>query len=169
MQILGKMLGRTAAEPRLELPKPPTLAELLAAADRIDALVRDSAAPGPVSSRVLRVTQVVRQTLPRLDQLGSGSPQAFSVMATVTDYLPEAIEGYLRLPREWANSRPVDAGRSSLMVLIDQLDLLAGTMDRVFDAACREDAAALVAHGQFLQEKFGSPGGGGLSLPEGDE
>ena len=47
------------------------------------------------------------------------------------------------------------------MVLIDQLDLLGATMDQVFDAVCRADAAALVAHGRFLAEKFGTRVGGG--------
>ena len=82
-------------------------------------------------------------------------------MATATDYLPEAVGGYLRLPRQFADSRPVDRGKSSLMVLIDQLDLLAATMDKVFDAVCRADADALVAHGRFLAEKFGSASTGG--------
>ncbi len=76
-------------------------------------------------------------------------------MATATDYLPEAIGGYLRLPRQWADSRPVDRGKTSLMMLIDQLDLLGATMDKVFDAVNRADAAALIAHGRFLEEKFG--------------
>jgi hypothetical protein len=51
------------------------------------------------------------------------------------------------------------------MILIDQLDLLAATMDKVFDAVCRADADALVAHGRFLAEKFGTAStGGALSL-----
>ena len=61
----------------------------------------------------------------------------------------------------WFHYRPVDRGKTSLMVLIDQLDLLGATMDQVFDAVCREDAQALVVHGRFLQEKFGSAAGGG--------
>ena len=69
----------------------------------------------------------MRDTIPRLPSLGSGSPQAYSVMATATDYLPEAVGGYLRLPRQFADNRPVDNGKSSLMVLIDQLDLLGVT------------------------------------------
>ena len=37
--------------------------------------------------------------------------------------------------------------------------------DKVFDAVCRADAAALVAHGRFLAEKFGTAStGGALSL-----
>ncbi len=157
--------GRPEPAPRLALPAPPTAADLLAAVDRVEAMVADAAVPAPVASRVARVTRTVRQTIPRLDRLGTGSLDAYSVMATATDYLPEAVGGYLRLPRDWANSRPVDQGRTSLMVLIDQLDLLARTMDQVFDAVNRSDAAALVAHGRFLAEKFG-PGstGGALGL-----
>jgi hypothetical protein len=41
------------------------------------------------------------------------------------------------------------------MVLVDQLDLLNATMDKLLDAANRRDAEALVAHGKFLAEKFG--------------
>ena len=111
--------------------------------------------PAPVQSRVKRVTHVVRQTMPRLRNLGLGSPQAYSVMATATDYLPEAIGSYLRLPRDWADSRPIESGKTSLMLLIDQLDLLSATMDRIFDAVVRVDADALIAHGRFLQDKFG--------------
>ncbi len=160
------LLGRFAKPPqpeRLVLPAPPTVAQLQAALTEVDALALAKDLPPVVVTRVTRVTTLVRETIPRLDQLTQGSSQTYSVMATATDYLPEALEGYLRLPRDWANSRPVDAGRTSLMVLIDQLDLLAHTMGQIFDAACRADAAALVAHGQFLAEKFAAPSR--LSVP----
>jgi hypothetical protein len=47
------------------------------------------------------------------------------------------------------------------MLLIDQLDLLGATMDKIFDAVVRVDADALIAHGRFLQEKFGHASTGG--------
>ena len=162
--LLARLTGRRRTVPehdRLVLPPVPTGADLLASVERVEALVADGAVPAPVASRVARVTRVVREAIPRMDRLGAGSEQAYVVMATATDYLPEALGGYLRLPRDWANSRPVDNGRSSLMVLIDQLDLLARTMDQVLDAVNRSDAAALVAHGRFLAEKFGPAQGGG--------
>ena len=112
-------------------------------------------------SRLLRVTGIVRETIPRLDRVGVSSLQGYSVMATATDYLPEALGGYLRLPRHWADTRPVDRGKTSLMILVDQLDLLAATMDKVFDAINRADAEALVVHGRFLQEKVGHASTGG--------
>ena len=79
-------------------------------------------------------------------------------MATATSYLPEAVGGYLRLPREWADTRPVANGKTSLMVLCDQLDLLGYKMDEVYDAVCKADADALIIHGEFLKAKFASSG-----------
>lgn len=153
--------GSEPAPPRLVVPPAPTEDDLLGALDRTEALVAGGAVPAPVASRVRRVSGTVRQTLPRLRNLGLGSPEAYSVMATATDYLPEALGAYTRLPRQWADSRPVEDGKTSLMLLIDQLDLLAATMEKVFDAVVRVDADALVAHGRFLQAKFGHASSGG--------
>src|ERR1035437_4465311 len=154
--LFARMTGRRREPERPDLPRVPTSDDLLAALDGVAAMVTHGAVPAPVASRVSRVSRTVRDTIPRLSNLGSGSLQAYNVMATATDYLPEAMRGYLRLPRQFADSRPVDHGKTSLMILIDQLDLLGATMDKVFDAVCRADADALVAHGRFLAEKFGS-------------
>jgi hypothetical protein len=112
--------------------------------------------PPTVAARVERIAATVRVTMPRLGQLGLGSQQAYTVVATATSYLPEAVGAYLRLPRAWADKRAVSGGKTSLMVLCDQLDLLAFKMDEIFDAICRADADALIAHGRFLAEKFGT-------------
>lgn len=146
-------------------PGPPTTEQLLGGLDAVEAQARDGKVPGVVLSRLLRVTRVVRQTIPRLETLGLGSAQGYSVMATTTDYLPVAIGNYLRLPRDWADTRPIANGKSSVMLLVDQLDLLGTTMDKVYDAVCRADAEAIIVHGAFLEEKFGhSSSGGSLGL-----
>jgi hypothetical protein len=161
----GKLTGRPdPARPQPvapAVPAAPTEADILHALDRAVAMVGGGAVPAPVSSRVKRVAETVRQTMPRLRNLGLGSPEAYSVMATATDYLPEAIRGYTRLPRQWADSRPIENGKTSLMLLIDQLDLLGATMEEIFDAVVRVDANALIVHGRFLQEKFGHTATGG--------
>jgi hypothetical protein len=164
-ELFARMTGRRREPERPELPRVPTSDDLLAALDGVETMVARGVVPAPVVSRVSRVARTVRDTIPRLSNLGAGSLQAYNVMATATDYLPEAIGGYLRLPRQFADNRPVDHGKTSLMILIDQLDLLGATMDKVFDAVCRADADALVAHGRFLAEKFGNASSGGaLSL-----
>jgi hypothetical protein len=165
--LTDRLLGRRRApqEERLVLPPVRTSAQLIADLDAFEAGL-DNRVPAAVEARVAKVTGIVRETIPRLDQLGAGSYQAHSVVATATSYLPEAVGAYLRLPRSWADSRPVSGGKTSLMVLCDQLDLLGYKMGEVFDAVCRADAAALVAHGAFLAEKFGS--GSGLDLGAAD-
>ena len=47
------------------------------------------------------------------------------------------------------------------MILIDQLELLSSTMTKMLDAANRADAQALIAHGKFLEAKFGASSTGG--------
>ncbi|MBP2415763.1 hypothetical protein ACFFOM_00700 [Microlunatus capsulatus] len=136
-------------------PRTPTAEDIGAALDGVEQLVAGGAVPPLVQSRVRRVVGTVRDTVPRLRNLGPGSAQAYSVVATATDYLPQALSNYTRLPRAWADSRPIEGGKTSLLLLVDQLDLLAATMDQVLDAVVRVDADALIAHGRFLQEKFG--------------
>jgi len=150
----------------------PTEDDIVASLARVEAMLADGTAPAVVRSRVARIDRTIRETLPKLPQLGWGSSDAYAVVATATDYLPEAVGGYLRLPRDWANSRPIEGGKTALMVLIDQLELLSSTMTKMLDAANRADAQALIAHGRFLEAKFGHSSTGGTlgagtgSLPD---
>jgi cell division septation protein DedD len=158
MGFWDRVLGREEQpEPTAqdEVATAPTAVDINAALDNVDRLVADAAVPSVVRARALAVAATVRKTLPRLDLLGLGSYDSYSVVATATDYLPEAIGAYLRLPRDWADSRPVDGGKTSLLLLVDQLDLLSVTMDAIYDAANTTDAAALVTQGRFLTERFG--------------
>lgn len=168
--LLDRMLGRTpnTSDDRLALPAPPTADEVYAALDDTEQLLTSRALPSVVTARGQRVVDTVRDTVPRLQRL-SGSELGYTIIATATDYLPEAIGGYQRLPRRYADTRPVDGAKTSLMVLVDQLDLLGLTMDKVFDAVFRDDARELVAQGRFIAEKFGSAGAGGALRIEQDE
>jgi hypothetical protein len=154
--------GRTEeVEQTLSIPAPPTTEQIVTSVDAV--LERASGkAPAAVTARVQRVAETVHEMAPRLDRLGAGSQQAHTVVATATSYLPEAVDAYLRLPRDFADRRVVDRGKTSLMILCDQLDLLGATIDKISDAVSRADAVALVAHGRFLEEKFGTSG---LTLP----
>lgn len=142
--------------PPTVLPKPPGEPEILASLGRVDELLAQAAASPLVRTRVTRIDRTIRAILPRLSTLGVGSADAYAVVATATDYLPESVAAYLRLPRDWADTRPIDGGRTALMVLVDQLELLRSSMDRMLDAAVQADAQALIAQGRFLEAKFGS-------------
>ena len=152
--MIGRLAGRSPApETTIELPAPPTSAEILASVERVEQQI-EGRVPPAVTARVHRITGTVEEMVPRLDRLGGGSQQAHTVVATATSYLPEAVGAYLRLPRDFADRRVVAQGKTSLMLLCDQLDLLGVTLDKISDAVSRADAAALVAHGAFLADKF---------------
>ena len=153
---LGHAVGWLLSRRTERSPAPPVDddAEILAALARFQAQIKGRV-PAAVDARVARVASRVSDCIPRLSQLGPMNAQAHAVLRTATSYLPEAVAGYLRLPRDFADNRPVQNGKTSLVVLCDQLDLLAAKMDEVFDAVCRADADALIAHGRFLAEKFG--------------
>ena len=154
MSWFARLLGRRQEPETPEVAPAPTTADIVASAHQVEQQIAGKV-PAAVTARVLRITRTVDDMAPRLDRLGAGSQQAHTVVATATSYLPEAVGGYLRLPRDFADRRVVSKGKTSLMVLCDQLDLLGVTLDKISDAVSREDANALVAHGAFLAEKFG--------------
>ena len=125
-------------------------------------MVAGGAVPAPVSSRVKRVAETIRQTLAQAAEsrawqpgrvLGHGNGHRLSTGGDPWLHQAAAAVG---------GSRPIENGKTSLMLLIDQLDLLGATMDEIFDAVVRVDADALIAHGRFLQEKFGQASTGGM-------
>ena len=165
MSWLSRLFGRSPGAPPEPAPPPaPTSAEIVESVRGVEAQIAGRV-PAAVTARVHGIARTVEEMAPRLDRFGVGSRQAHTVVATATSYLPEAVGGYLRLPRDFADRRVVSRGKTSLMVLCDQLDLLGVTLDKISDAVSREDAQALVVHGQFLAEKFGT--GSALQLDPG--
>lgn len=143
-----------------QTPEPAPAAPALQTGDGILSAVRATEerirgkVPLLVQARVRRVGLVVEEMAPRLDRLGTGTQQAHTVVATATSYLPEAVDAYLRLPRDFADHRAVSRGKTALMLVVDQLDLLARSLQQISDAVSRQDAQALIVHGAFLAEKF---------------
>jgi hypothetical protein len=111
--------------------------------------------PDDVLAAVGRVHARLREVLERADALPPGSPDAFVVERTALDYLPAALESYLNLPRGYANRVQVSAGRTPRQVLLDQLALLEAKLGEVLDAVARGDTDRLLAHGRFLEDRFG--------------
>lgn len=157
MSWWSQLRRKLAGEPELpalpDLPPPPTGEEILASVQQVRGRVVGRVPP-MVAARVERIARTVADMVPRLDRLGMGSQQAHTVVSTATSYLPEAVDAYLRLPRDFADRRVVADGKTSLMLLVEQLDLLGATLTKISDAVSRQDANALIAHGAFLEQKF---------------
>jgi hypothetical protein len=79
-----------------------------------------------------------------------------------TRYLPDTLRAYLVLPADWAADVPVDGSRTATDLLREQVATLEDVARRVRDATVAGDAAALLANGRFLAERF--PAGSALDL-----
>ena len=82
----------------------------------------------------------------------AGQPAGVPVIATATDYLPEAVGGYLRLPREWADT-PAGRRRQDLADGADRPARPARRRrwTRSSTRSTGPTPQALVAHGRFLE------------------
>jgi hypothetical protein len=107
--------------------------------------------PPAITIRIQRIELTIRsEILPRLDCLPLGAPELYLVERTARDFLPTAVETYLRLPGGYATSR----GATAYQVLVDQLELLDAQMRRVAEVVHRADMDRLLAHRRFLEDRF---------------
>jgi len=111
--------------------------------------------PEDIMTKVSGIADTIEGILPRVGQLDSGSPELFVLQRTATDYLPTALETYINLPRAYATVHPISGRKTAKQVLADQLDLLQAQMSGISDAVNKNDTDKLLAHGRFLEEKFG--------------
>ena len=120
--------------------------------------------PSRVDAKVSTISRTIKDVLPRADKLGDGSPGKYVLYMCATDYLPTTLQAYLELPRAYADAHVVADGKTSLDLLVDQLDLLEKEVNEIAANVNRADTDKLLANGRFLEEKFGShpldPGNG---------
>jgi len=112
--------------------------------------------PDDVFGQVVAIHASIRDVLARRETLPPGSPDAYIVEQTVRDYLPTALESYLRLPRAYANRVVVSDGRTARQILADQLATIDREMRNIVIAVARGDTDRLLAHERFLADRFGS-------------
>ena len=113
--------------------------------------------PPEVIIRIQRIELIMRtRVLPGMDRLAPGSLELYLVERTARDYLPTAVERYLRLPRDYVSAQAGSRGATPLQVLLDELHLLEAQMGRVADIVQRADMDRLLAHRRFLRDRFGA-------------
>jgi hypothetical protein len=111
--------------------------------------------PPEILTRMQRIELTIRtEILPHLDCLPLGAPELYLIERTVSDYLPTAINAYLRLPNGYVSSQPGSHGRAAVAVLAEELDFLDAEMRQVAEVVHRTDMDRLLAHKRFLIDRF---------------
>ena len=112
--------------------------------------------PPVVIERIQQIELTIRsEILPSIDHLPPGSLELYLIERTARDYLPAALDAYLRLPSDYVCLQPGSRDRAALDVLLEELSLLDVEMRRIADLVHRRDMDRLLAHRRFLNDRFG--------------
>ncbi len=122
--------------------------------------------PDDLASKVDAVQTTITEMLPLVNGAAVGRDELFAIERTVTDYLPTTLNAYLRLPRRYADTKPIQDGKTAHDMLGEQLDLIDSKMRDISDALARDDAARLLAQSRFLEDRFGKHDDLSLPSPE---
>ena len=105
--------------------------------------------PGVAVVRARRVTDLLQAIIDTSDARPLEIHALLSLKGIVNDYLPTTLRSFLAV-----DERTVDTGNPTRL-LVEQLDILHTSAERVLGAVRSQDADALVTQGNFLQAKFG--------------
>jgi len=117
----------------------------------------DAARPNvtePVQEEIDRVVAAIEAVLASWDDADIGREAAYTVRATIEDYLPDTLERYLKLPRHFATTRQTRGEKTPRDLVIEQLHILSDEIYKIADEINAENAADLAAHSRFLEERF---------------
>ena len=140
---------------------PPPVAPPLPTADDVRRELADllGSMVGVVSPDVLARFETVHRRmlamLPRMGQLEGTSQDLFILHRTASDYLPTAVRSYLSVARSGGAEQALPDGRTPRQAVLEQLDLIDSRLADIGDALDRSDLDRLLAHGRFLEARFG--------------
>jgi hypothetical protein len=136
-------------------PSVPPSAQITA---HLNALVARTAklVPANVLGIVQSIVRSLETILPMLDRENAAvsGADAFTIRQTALHYLPDTIAAYFKLAPEIRTTQPLADGRTAREHLIEQLTVLDNEMKAIVKNLAANDAAALLANGEFLRERF---------------
>jgi hypothetical protein len=109
-----------------------------------------------VMAAVEDVARSIKLTLPTegAPAMSAIDPNVMLIRQTALNYLPQALDAYLALPRMYAERIPVQDGHTARDVLIAQLQLISQKMRETSEDMYHYDADRLLSNARFLQERF---------------
>lgn len=114
--------------------------------------------PPSVQMKIGQIRRKVDAILQYSAEFPVGSEDLYLVEHTATDYLPQTLDAYLRLPPASHNQPVEPGGRTAWEELWSQLNLMERKLDDVAADLKRKNADQLLANGKFLEERFRAPG-----------
>lgn len=112
--------------------------------------------PTALYQKVLHISETIDTVLPSLVNATAVNEDLFTIKQTVLDYLPGAIEAYLKLPTPYARMHKLQDGKTAQQLLTEQINLIDGSIQKIVDSVYANDTNALQTNARFLRERLGS-------------
>ena len=131
------------------------------AIEGIRALVQsnpDERLSAALRTRVLDVCQKLEALLAQWESTKGALSleEEFHARHIALSYLPDALKGYLAIPKSFAAERVLENGRTAHDTLALTLDELSGKVGQLQDDLAGQDAQAFLSHSRFIDNKFAS-------------
>ncbi|MDV6374919.1 hypothetical protein [Deinococcus arenicola] len=118
--------------------------------------MRDSRLPGEARAQLIALNLRTKEALKHLHELGQqGSEAEYLSRAIREEYVPTAVNAYLKLPRTRADTAPIQDGKTGRDLLRGQLDLLLDAVQDILDTTLAAGGREMLTHQRFLQDRFG--------------
>lgn len=114
----------------------------------------DPRLPDDVRAACTRLHDALAALVDRVGTLDAGSESRFVVGRIVDDYLPQSLNAYVGLPREFAEQHRLAGGRTPREEFLHQLDLMTSEVQDIAVGIYTEDAQALATQTRFLEDRF---------------
>jgi hypothetical protein len=109
--------------------------------------------PGVTVVHARRVTDTLQAIVDTSEVRPLEIHALISLKGIMNDYLPTTLRNFLAVDERFLRSQQL-SGRSPTQSLMEQLDILHTSAERVLLAVRSQDADALVTQGNFLRTKF---------------
>jgi hypothetical protein len=110
--------------------------------------------PSDIYAKLENIRDSILEILPRLKDSSADAKTVFTVRETTLEYLPAALQAYLKLPKAYATMHTVKDGKTARHLLMDQMVMLDTAMKDILINLANNDSQKLMANGRFLEDKF---------------
>ncbi|QFP76763.1 hypothetical protein [Deinococcus sp. AJ005] len=118
--------------------------------------MRDSRLPGEARAQLIALNLRTKEALTHLHGLGQqGSEAEYLARAIREEYVPTAVNAYLKLPPTRADTAIIEDGKTGRDLLREQLDLLLDAVQGIIDTTLMAGGREMLTHKRFLEDRFG--------------
>jgi hypothetical protein len=121
------------------------------------ATVAQKQLPPTIAPDVQAICEMLSEAIPLAAKLQAGNTTAYNIRTTATEYLPDTLDRYLRMPKAFRNTVKDASGKTPTQMLTEQITLLKTSLTSMTADLASADADGIAANGNFLKEKFATP------------